>query len=147
MKRSSAMARTRRRLPRAKSTSLRSIVRRSPWLLLDRVLEDERVRDDPFPGLEAGHQLLHLAGEHLAADNFLPLEAAVANRDVHPFAIVQVEDSRRGHDGALLGGLTVERCRHEHAETHQAGIGDLDAHLGGANRGFEARSDIADASR
>src|SRR5713101_5618324 len=105
MKRSTATARTRTRLPREKSTSARSIVPLPPCLPLDRVLEDERIRDDALPWLEAGHQLLHIAGQHLAANDFLPLEAAVADRHVHPFAIVQVQERGCGHDGALLGRL------------------------------------------
>src|SRR6516162_6287067 len=146
-KRSTANARTKKRRSSAKSTSPRIMRWRSPpWLLLDRVLEDEGVRHDALTRLEACQQFLHVARQHLTARHFLPLEPAAGGRNVDPLAIVQVQDGRRGYDGAELGLLTVEGRGHEHAHAQQTGIGDFDAHFRGPNCRVQDRPNITDAA-
>src|SRR5713101_2358469 len=147
MKRSAAIARTRRRLPREKSTSARSIGWLPPGSLLDGVLEDEGVRHNALPWPEARHNFLQMVREGVAAPDLHTLKLTRPDGHVDPFAVMEVEDGgRRNHRPSLLR-LTAEGRGDEHANAHETGIGDLNAHLGGPETRIEDRADIADAAR
>src|SRR5437879_3855970 len=146
MKRSTAIARTRRRLPREKSTSARSIGWLPPGSLLDGVLEDQGVRHHALPWPQARHDFLQVVREGVAAPDLDTLKLTRPDGHVHPFAIMEVEDGGcRNHRPSLLR-LTAERRGYEHANAHETGIGDLDAHLGGPETRIEDRANIADAT-
>src|ERR1700683_1355476 len=121
----SARPSTIRRLLSAKSTTRRII-----YLLLHRVLQIEGVRDHFIARLDAGNDFLLLAGQHGSGDHFHAFEMSVAQWEVDPLTIVQMQN-RTGWDCGLgFRLLAVERGGDEHSDAHQAGILHLDTHLG-----------------
>src|ERR1700678_2424202 len=110
-KRISARPRTRSRLFSAKSTMRRIIylacLSRCSKLLLHRVLQWQGVRDHAIAGLQAGNDLLHVAGKHAARLHFETLEVERSDRRINPLAIVQVQDRGCGNGGARLRLLAI----------------------------------------
>lgn len=115
-------------------------------LLLHGVLENEGVGDDLIAGFHARDYFLRIAGEHFSSDDGDALEFISARGRIDPIAIVQVEDCRSWDRrmGFLL--LSAESGGDEHAGAHVAGIVDLDTNFGGADRGIEDGTDVADGA-
>ena len=89
---------------------------------------------------------MHVAGKHATASHLHAPELLAAGGDVDPIAIVQMQDGGCGNRGMHVLFLAVERRSDKHPHTHQPGIGNLDAHLGGAQRGIQNRTDVANAA-
>ena len=81
-----------------------------------------------------------------AGTNLDALELLPARGHEDPVAVMQVKHGIGRNHGMCLLGAAGKGRRGKHAQLEEAGIGNLDAHLGGADGGIEHRADVADAA-
>ena len=79
--------------------------------------------------------------------NLGALELIPADRKKNPVAIMQMKNGLGGNHSMDLFGAAGKRSSGEHAQLQEAGIGDLNADLGGAQRGIENGANVADVAR
>src|SRR3974390_1561841 len=90
--------------------------------LLQSVLEHQSVGHYPVSRSDARHDLLHVFRQHIARHYLHAPELPLTRRDVHPVAVVKVQDCRSRHGGARASRLPAERRRNEHADAQHARV-------------------------
>src|SRR6266404_2381812 len=138
-KSSTAMLRTMKRLSRAFSMAVES-------LLLDRVLEFQRVPNYFLPGAHAAKDFLHAAGQHLAAGYFHAPKLFSRQREVHPILVVQMQNRGRWHRCVGLLRFAMECRRNEHPGPHHSRVAHLNPHFRCALAWIQHRANVADHS-
>ena len=94
-------------------------------LLLHRVLQVEGVGNDFVAGLDAGNDLLLVAGEHVSGNDFQALEAGVAEPSVNPLAVMEVQDRTGWQGRAHFRSFPVKRSAGKHADPEHSRILNL----------------------
>src|SRR5271155_3008290 len=88
--------------------------RRAESLRLQRGFQLEDVRNDLLAGINAGENLLFISVQRVAGVNLNPSEAPLAGGNENPVAVVQVQNSSRGHKSVNLYGPAHKGCSNKH---------------------------------